>query len=168
MLTTPRTLGVLAQRAACCLALTGTLLACQTPPPPPEPPEPSQQEKTLLGFGFEPVDGGWELQMAGKLLFDFDSAEVKADARQRVLDVVHALMDVGIARLRVEGHTDRRGSDAYNLRLSQRRAQAVADVLIEGGMARENIEVKGLGRALPIDAANDEENRRVAIIVPLE
>jgi len=155
-------------RAFACLLLATALPACQAPPPAP-PPEPTQQEKqqqVLLNLGFEAGDDGWELQMTGKLLFEFDSAALSADARTRVLDMARALREAGIARLRIEGHTDQRGSEEYNLRLSQQRAQAVADVLVEAGMARENLEVKGLGRALPIDKARDGENRRVAIIVP--
>jgi outer membrane protein OmpA-like peptidoglycan-associated protein len=106
--------------------------------------------------------------MSGKLLFGFDSAEVGAEARTKVQRLARALMDVGIDRLRVEGHTDDRGSDAYNLRLSLRRAEAVANVLAGEGLARENIEVKGLGRALPVVPSDAAENRRVAIVVPLQ
>ena len=75
---------------------------------------------------------------------------------------------MGIERLRVEGHTDDRGSDAYNMRLSLRRAEAVADVLAEAGLARQDIEVKGLGRAMPVVPSDAAENRRVAIVVPLQ
>jgi len=161
-------------RTAACLTLVAALLACQTPPPPapqPLPPEPTQQEKqqqALLDLGFAPGDDGWELQMTGKILFEFDSDILSADAHMRVLDMARALQEVGIARLRVEGHTDNRGSEEYNLRLSERRAQAVADVLLDAGMVHENLEVKGIGSALPIDNASDEENRRVAIVVPLQ
>lgn len=54
------------------------------------------------------------------------------------------------------------------MRLSLRRAEAVADVLAEAGLARQDIEVKGLGRAMPVVPSDAAENRRVAIVVPLQ
>jgi outer membrane protein OmpA-like peptidoglycan-associated protein len=151
-------------------ALALMLGGCQTPPAPEAPAKglTQQQQQVLRDQGFAPSDQGWELQMSGKLLFGFDSAEVGAEARTKVQRLARALMDVGIDRLRVEGHTDDRGSDAYNLRLSLRRAEAVANVLAGEGLARENIEVKGLGRALPVVPSDAAENRRVAIVVPLQ
>lgn len=146
------------------MALALLLAACQTPQPQGLT---AQQQQVLKAQGFAPGEDGWELQMSGKLLFEFDSAEVGQQARGKVSDLARALLKEGIDRLRVEGYTDDRGSDAYNLRLSLRRAQAVADVLAEAGMPRQNIEVKGLGRAAPVAAGNAAENRRVAIIVPL-
>jgi outer membrane protein OmpA-like peptidoglycan-associated protein len=145
------------------------LAACQTPPPP-APQQTgltAQQQQVLRDQGFAQGDQGWELQMSGKLLFEFDSSEVGGAARAKVMELTQALMKEGIDRLRVEGYTDDRGSTAYNLKLSLRRAQAVSDVLVEAGMPRQNIEVKGLGNALPVVSGNAAENRRVAIVVPL-
>ncbi|WP_417285407.1 OmpA family protein [Comamonas sp.] len=147
------------------LALALMLAACQTPPQPKG--LTVQQQQVLRAQGFEQMDQGWELQMPGKLLFEFDSSEVGAAARVKVTELAQALMKEGIDRLRVEGHTDDRGSDAYNLKLSARRAQVVADVLMEAGMPKQNIEVKGLGSASPLMTGNAAENRRVAIVVPL-
>jgi outer membrane protein OmpA-like peptidoglycan-associated protein len=149
-------------------ALALVLAACQTPPEPRPAGLSPQQQQVLRSQGFAPGDDGWELQMSGKLLFSFDSADVSAEARTKVQALARALKGVGIERLRVEGHTDARGSDAYNLRLSLRRAEAVADVLAEGGLARSAIEVKGLGSALPVVPSDAAENRRVAIVVPLQ
>ncbi|MEX8192496.1 OmpA family protein [Comamonas guangdongensis] len=145
------------------MALALLLAACQTPPKGLT----AQQQQALRAQGFEPAQEGWELQMSGKLLFEFDSYELGDKARTRVAELAHALMKAGIERLRVEGHTDDRGSDAYNLKLSERRAQAVAEVLVEAGMPRQNIEVKGLGRSMPVVSGGAAENRRVAIVVPL-
>ncbi|MEG0558758.1 MAG: OmpA family protein [Comamonas sp.] len=146
------------------MALALMLAACQTPP---QPKGLTVQQQVLRAQGFEQMDQGWELQMPGKLLFEFDSSEVGAAARVKVTELAQALMKEGIDRLRVEGHTDDRGSDAYNLKLSARRAQVVADVLMEAGMPKQNIEVKGLGSASPLMTGNAAENRRVAIVVPL-
>lgn len=149
-----------------CTAVVLALMlgACQTPQPKGLT---AQQQQVLRAQGFELVEQGWELQMPGKLLFEFDSSEVGGAARAKVTELARALMKEGIDRLRVEGYTDDRGSDAYNLRLSARRAQAVADVLMEAGIPKQNIEVKGLGSASPVVSGNAAENRRVAIVVPL-
>lgn len=148
-------------RMAMVLALM--LAACQTP----QPRGLTAQQQALRAQGFEPAEQGWELQMPGKLLFEFDSSELGESARAKVMELARALQKEGIDRLRVEGYTDDRGSDAYNLKLSLRRAQAVADVLMEAGLSRKNVEVKGLGRALPVISGNAAENRRAAIMVPL-
>ena len=129
-----------------------------------------RQVDALREYGFEPVDDGWELQMSGKLLFDFDSDRLDDSSRALVDRMGRGLSAVGVDQLRVEGHTDDQGSDAYNERLSQRRAQAVAQVLGEAGIPIARIAVQGLGRSRPLVGAGSDvgrrENRRVAIIVP--
>lgn len=150
-------------------ALLALVLAgCQAPPPAARPQGlTAQQQQVLRDQGFSPADQGWELQMSGKLLFDFDSSQLGAEARVKLKHLVRALQGVGIERLRVEGHTDDRGGEAYNLRLSLRRAEAVAELLVESGIERGHIEVKGLGSSLPVVPRDAAENRRVAIIVPM-
>ncbi len=150
--------------------------ACQSPPPagPAQAAVSSlspQQVAVLREYGFEQVDEGWELQMAGKLLFDFNADKLAADQRAAVERMARSLFSVGIERLRVEGHTDDLGGDAYNDRLSLRRAQAVAQVLTEAGIPQAHIAVHGYGRSRPLPPSSIQgsrkENRRVAIIVPV-
>ncbi len=153
--------------AAALLAVV-LLGGCQAAPEaPPQQGLTQQQQQVLRSQGFTQGDQGWELQMSGKLLFGFDSAQVGDDAKAKVQALVRALRGVGIERLRVEGHTDDRGSDAYNLRLSQRRAETVAELLVEAGMERRHIEARGLGSSMPVVPGDAAENRRVAIIVPM-
>lgn len=156
-------------RGWCTAAVLAAMLsACQAPPPAPGPQGLTpQQQQVLRDQGFSPADQGWELQMSGKLLFDFDSSQLGSAARTKLKELVRALKGVGIDRLRVEGHTDDRGGEAYNLRLSLRRAEAVAELLVESGIERGNIDVKGLGSSRPVVPRDAAENRRVAIIVPL-
>lgn len=156
------------------LGLTG----CQARAPAPAAPGPaaapkgfSQRQTDLLReYGFAQNEDGWELQMSGKLLFDFDSDRLDATSRALVERLGRGLSSVGIDRLRVEGHTDDQGSDAYNERLSLRRAQAVAQVLSEVGIPPAGIAVQGLGRSRPLVSGSTDsgrrENRRVAVIVP--
>lgn len=149
------------------LAAAVVVAGCQSAPVAPPEAGLTPQQQVLRSQGFVQSDQGWELQMPGKLLFEFDSADLGAGARTRILELGRALSEAGVDRLRIEGHTDDRGSDGYNLRLSQRRAEAVAQLLAEAGMARDRLEIRGLGRSKPVVPGQAAENRRVAIIVPL-
>jgi outer membrane protein OmpA-like peptidoglycan-associated protein len=103
-----------------------------------------------------------------QVLFDFDKAVLKPAARTQLAAVVQALKDQPSLRVQVAGHTDSVGSDAYNMRLSQRRAEAVVNYLIQNSpTARENFVVEWFGKRQPI-ASNDTaegraQNRRVEI-----
>jgi OOP family OmpA-OmpF porin len=72
-------------------------------------------------------------------------------------------------QVRIEGHTDSRGSRAYNLRLSQSRADSVRAYLIGKGISSDRLEAKGYGPDQPIDnnktAAGRERNRRVEFMI---
>ena len=152
------------------------LAACQSlpqaPTSAPQAQQPDRRTQVLREYGFEQTDEGWELQMSGKLLFDFDSDALQGQRRASVLKMGRALVEVGVQTLRVESHTDDQGSDTYNERLSLRRAQAVAQALAEAGMERGHISVRGYGRSRPLVTSGPEgarkENRRVAIIVPVQ
>jgi outer membrane protein OmpA-like peptidoglycan-associated protein len=91
------------------------------------------------------------------------SAQVKLD------QVANALLDVRARNLIVEGHTDSQGSTSYNQDLSQRRADAVRDYLIQKGYPADRIQARGIGKGRPIaDNASPEgraNNRRVEIII---
>ncbi len=101
------------------------------------------------------------------LRFDFDSATIRPEGREllsRIAGVLLASRSFGLA---IHGHTDYVGSVQYNLRLSERRAQAVKDYIAAAGIDPEIIVVKGYGKSSPIVAATDEtsraKNRRVEI-----
>ncbi|WP_052063458.1 OmpA family protein [Nitrincola sp. A-D6] len=129
----------------------------------------SEQIAVLQKYGFQLSDEGWEFGLAAKVLFQFDSDEIAADSQQTIANITQDFLDVGISGLTLEGHTDTFGDPAYNIILSERRAMAVAEVMISSGMSRENIQVRGMGGSKPI-ADNStlngrSENRRVTIIV---
>lgn len=105
------------------------------------------------------------------VLFDLDQSDIRPDART-VLD--QALADAsaqGLSRVNISatGHADRSGSEDYNVALSMRRADAVREALIAGGISAENITVAGRGEsenAIPTaDGMVEQANRRVEIIV---
>jgi outer membrane protein OmpA-like peptidoglycan-associated protein len=85
-----------------------------------------------------------------------------------ILDIVaRSLADWPEVRVEIGGHTDSRGADAYNLKLSQERADAVRAYLIERGVAPERLTAKGYGEANPIadngSEAGRSKNRRVEL-----
>lgn len=128
------------------------------------------QIAVLRQNGFHPVDDGWELGLSDKVLFASNSDKLNPVTETSIGKLGHDLLSVQIGHLRVEGHTDSYGTDAYNNDLSLRRAQAVATVLESAGMQAGNVQVRGLGKQDPVadnnTPAGQSENRRVAIIVP--
>jgi outer membrane protein OmpA-like peptidoglycan-associated protein len=102
-----------------------------------------------------------------KVLFDFNKAVLKPEARAQLAGVLQALKEQPSLQVQVVGHTDGVGSDAYNMKLSQRRAESVADFLIKNGSRKENLQVDWKGKREPIASnANAEgraQNRRVEI-----
>lgn len=157
---------LLAALAAMVLALSG----CKTAPPA-QGLTPAQVA-VLQQEGFTETDVGWELGRPVKVLFGFDEAVIPPDRIADIRRLGRVLLGVGIDHVRVDGHTDHTGSTEYNLRLSLRRAEAVARVLVTAGFEPTNIEVRGMGKSRPVadnrTAAGRAENRRASIVVTVE
>jgi len=104
--------------------------------------------------------------------FEFDSADLTRDGRNKVDQIASIIRrDAPNRRVTVEGHASRESAaqEAYNQRLSERRASTVADALERNGMSGRNISSQGLGTRAPV-ASNDNEsgrqrNRRVEVII---
>jgi OmpA-OmpF porin, OOP family len=104
----------------------------------------------------------------GDVLFDTDQATLKPGADLSLDRLATYLSGHAQTKVIIEGHTDSRGSDAYNDDLSQRRADAVAKALIARGVAPDDIRAIGRGKNYPV-ATNDtqagrQQNRRVEIV----
>lgn len=103
--------------------------------------------------------------------FDFDKATLRQEDVSDLDKNVEALKAWGDVNIEVAGHTDSMGSDAYNMKLSQQRAEAVRNFLISRGVAADRLTAKGYGEAQPVaDNATEEgrfKNRRVEL-VPLK
>jgi OOP family OmpA-OmpF porin len=105
------------------------------------------------------------------VLFDLDKSDIRSDARSILDQVLADASAQGLSRVNISatGHADRSGSEDYNMTLSMRRADAVRDALIAGGIPAENITVAGRGEsenAIPTtDGIVEQANRRVEIIV---
>ncbi len=115
----------------------------------------------------ETVDG--LVMTLGDFVFDSASANIKqaaVDNFNKVLEFIDGYPDRNI---RIEGHTDSSGSDSFNLNLSQKRAEAVKELLVDYGIISSRIEAIGMGESLPVADNNTEagkaKNRRVDIII---
>jgi outer membrane protein OmpA-like peptidoglycan-associated protein len=103
------------------------------------------------------------------VLFDFNQATLKPGAREKLARVSGILLAYPTLHLSVEGHTDSIGSPEYNMKLSQRRADAVRDYLATNGINQANIQAVGMGEANPVasnsTATGRQQNRRVEMVV---
>jgi outer membrane protein OmpA-like peptidoglycan-associated protein len=103
------------------------------------------------------------------VLFDFDKYTLKPGAREKLAKVSGILLAYPGLKIQLEGHTDSIGSDDYNLTLSQNRANAVQEYLVQQGVPAGILSATGLGKANPV-ASNDtdsgrQQNRRVEMVV---
>lgn len=130
-------------------------------PPPPPPPPPKKPEP-------EPKEVRERIVLRG-VQFDFDSADIRPDAAVVLDEAVRLLNQAPETQVRIEGHTDWTGPEAYNQRLSERRAEAVKRYLVEHGVDADRLETAGYGESRPIASNETREgralNRRVELQV---
>ena len=103
------------------------------------------------------------------VLFDFNKSTLKPGAREKLAKVSGILLAYPGLKVKLEGYTDAIGSDEYNLKLSQARADAVRDYLQAQGVGAANLTAEGFGKTNPV-ASNDtpagrQQNRRVEMVV---
>jgi outer membrane protein OmpA-like peptidoglycan-associated protein len=115
---------------------------------------------------------GLVITLSGSVLFRSNKSTLLSSAQVKLEQVAQALLSVPARNLLVEGYTDSQGSAAYNLSLSQRRADAVRDYLVLKGYPTDRVQARGKGKESPIaDNASPEgraNNRRVEIIIERE
>jgi outer membrane protein OmpA-like peptidoglycan-associated protein len=103
------------------------------------------------------------------VLFDFGKANLTARAEDTVREIANVVRNTPSRRIFVEGHTDSIGTIEYNYRLSQSRAERVADSLARNGIPHRSISVRAFGETEPITTNNTEQgrrrNRRVEVII---
>ncbi len=103
------------------------------------------------------------------VFFDWDRADLTARAREIIKEAATNAQRANVTRIEVAGHADRSGDAAYNQRLSQRRAEAVAAQLVRDGVARGAISVQAFGESRPLvptaDNVREPQNRRVEIVL---
>jgi outer membrane protein OmpA-like peptidoglycan-associated protein len=103
------------------------------------------------------------------VLFDFNQYTLKPGAREKLAKVSGILLAYPGLKIQLEGHTDSVGSDEYNLKLSQQRADSVRGYLVTQGVPSDSVTSSGLGKADPVasndNAAGRQQNRRVDMVV---
>jgi outer membrane protein OmpA-like peptidoglycan-associated protein len=132
-----------------------------------------KQEKELSQVAdAERTDEGVTIKMKSKILFDFDSYDLKESAKVELGKLAQVLLKYPENVIVVEGHTDSTGDEAYNQLLSENRAEAVATFLVSQGISRSAISYVGYGESRPV-FSNDtpegqEQNRRVEIDITVD
>lgn len=115
------------------------------------------------------VGEGIVINFKEKVLFGFDRSDLSANAQQNLDKLVTVLKKYPDTNIEVLGHTDSKGSDTYNMNLSEKRAGSVATYLKNNGIGSGRITTKGLGETDPV-ATNDTDegraaNRRVEFVI---
>ncbi len=111
-----------------------------------------------------------KIRITEKIFFEYNKAVIQPLSYSLLDEVAQVINDhPALGRIRIEGHTDADGSEAYNLKLSQRRAQAVLDYLVGAGVDPSRLEAVGYGESRPIDTNKTPEgkanNRRVEFTI---
>lgn len=126
-------------------------------------------EDELEGAKIERVAEGIQITFDSGILFGFDSDRLLPEARANLTRLVESLRDFPDTEVLVVGHTDAIGSESYNQRLSERRAQSAANYLANLGVSNSRIEMKGLGEIEPVSDNDSEDgralNRRVEVAI---
>lgn len=128
----------------------------------------AQLEAELKALHAKSTDRGMVVTL-GDVLFDSGKARLKPGSRRNIQQLADALKNAGGRKVVIEGHTDSKGSDDLNQQLSEDRAEAVRNALIELGVDQGQIKTTGYGERYPVannkTAAGRQLNRRVEIII---
>ncbi len=130
-----------------------------------------QLRRDLGGSGARIVNNGSQLLVVlpEGILFPIDSAVVNQNSRQNIVAISRSLQDYPNTTVQVIGHTDNTGTRQYNQQLSNRRANAVRNILVQAGTSGGRIQACGVGEDQPIDtnanARGRQANRRVEIVI---
>ncbi|MFO1302775.1 MAG: OmpA family protein [Burkholderiales bacterium] len=122
------------------------------PPPPPAQPAPPPAPAPKPAPAPAPAPQVQKITLASKALFDFDKAVLKPEGKAAIdSEIISKLNQVQKLELvLVTGHTDPIGTQQYNQKLSERRADAVRDYLVSKGVPKDKIETLGMGKTQPI------------------
>jgi outer membrane protein OmpA-like peptidoglycan-associated protein len=125
--------------------------------------------KTVPDAKVERIGEGIVVEFSSNILFGFDESNLSADAKSNLDKLVVVLNSYADTDIEVQGHTDSRGSEAYNQTLSEKRAGTVSGYLAGKDIANSRLTIKGFGETLPKyenDTADGRtQNRRVEFLI---
>lgn len=105
-----------------------------------------KNETYIVDFFLSPIS---KPVVIDNIFYDFDKATLRPESKKALDEMIKMLNDNPNVTIELGAHTDRKGSDQYNERLAQRRAQSVVDYLIAGGIETARLEAKGYGESVP-------------------
>lgn len=117
----------------------------------------------------ERVGEGIKVTFDSGLLFAFNSSKLSPEMKTQLREFAGTLNEYDETNILIDGHTDSSGSDDYNMKLSEQRADAVNDYLVSLGVKRARLGIRGFGETQPV-ASNDtdsgrQQNRRVEVSI---
>ena len=143
-----------------------------TPPPAPEPvveAAPAPAPAPMPAPAPAPMPTSEKVSFAAEALFDFDKSVVKPEGKAALDDLLGKLQGMNTEVMVTVGHTDSVGTDKYNQKLSQRRAEAVKAYIVSKGVDASRVYTEGKGESQPVadnkSAAGRAKNRRVTVEV---
>ena len=139
------------------------------PPPPPEPKPRAPEPEKPKPAPEKPKPVAEKVTFAADVLFDFDKAVIKPEGKSKLDDISNKAKGVNLEVVIAIGHADSIGSDAYNERLSVRRAESVKAYLVSKGIQANRVYTEGKGEKQPVADNKTRDgrakNRRVEIEV---
>jgi outer membrane protein OmpA-like peptidoglycan-associated protein len=121
----------------------------------------AEMERDLEGAKIERIGEGIKITFDSGLLFEVDKYDLTSNAQTNLTDLARILNKYEDTNVLIEGHTDSSGSDDYNMRLSERRAQAVSHYLASQSVASGRFSLMGYGETQPIASNDTAEGRRL-------
>jgi len=124
----------------------------------------AELKEDLKDAKIERIGEGIKITFNSGLMFDFDSFSLRPETESNLVDLAKTLNKYPDTNILIEGHTDKTGSEDYNLALSRKRAQAVSNFLEHQAVKSTRTTTEGYGEQQTI-SASDEENRRVEVAI---
>jgi len=144
-------------------------VVAEVAPPPPPAPAPVAPPAPAPAPVVAPVPSSEKVTYAADAFFDFDKSTLKPEAKSKLDDLVSKTKDINLEVIIAVGHTDSVGSDAYNDKLSVRRAESIKTYLTSKGLEANRVYTEGKGKRQPVadnkTAEGRAKNRRVEIEV---
>lgn len=123
-------------------------------------PETFNYQEFVKDVGLKSIAVGSKI-ILNNIFYDFDKATLRPESTSELERLISMLKEITTMKIEIAGHTDSKGADDYNLKLSQSRAQSVVDYLSSHGIDKSRINAKGYGKSKPIASNDTDEGRQL-------